>query len=647
MANRALEGNFHICGLYHVYDEGMTVELDEVRDFLSSATPFSNLPDQVLRDIPQAMEMSYVRRGEEIIGVGSPNDYCYVIRKGAVDVLDDEGTLLDRREAGRSFGYSTIMGDNSSKYTMIAVEDTLLLHIPRESFTRIVDAYPEFGRFYAGQSKRMSAAAQQLRKKSSSDILQTHLSDFMITTPAKVTPGTSIRDAARTMQAMNVSSLLVTDKEIDGDVLGILTDRDLRGKVVAVELDVHLPVTEIMTENPRTLTSSSQAFEAMMIMSEMGIHHLPIVDENKLVGIVSSPDIMRLLRNDPMYVTADFARKSTIEELAGVFSSAHEVAVRFIERGSSPEDVSGLMTVAADSLTRRVIALGEERFGPAPIPYAFVAVGSQGRRGMGLASDQDNCLVIDDAYDEAQHGRYFADMAEFICTSLDKAGQVECPGDMMASNLQWRMTKSQWISTFRTWITTPEPDNLLHAQTFFDFRAVYGSAPEAFDMVNEIHQAATDMAKTATRMQAHLATLAARREPPLGFFRGFVVERSGEYANTLDVKKGGTAAVVQMARLFALSAGVTAVGTRPRLMQAAASGVVSGKGAENLVDAFDFINQIALHNQAEQIRKGQKPTYHIDPSSLSKMDREHLRDAFQIIKGMQNALSTKYPTRSI
>lgn len=638
---------FSTCVTRHGYDGGMTVELEEVREFLSTAAPFSSLPADVLRDIPATMEMTYARRGDQIISAGDPNDYCYVIRKGAVDVLDEEGTLLDRREAGRSFGYSTIMGENSSRYTMIAVEDTLLLQIPRDPFAQLVQAHPEFERFYAGQSKRMSAAAKQLRKEYSSDILQTHLSEFMIKTPAKVTPETSIRDAARKMQEMNVSSLLVTDRETDGDVLGILTDRDLRKKVVAVELDVHLPVTEIMTENPRTLPPNAQAFEAMMIMSEMGIHHLPVVDEQKLVGIISSPDIMRLLRNDPMYVTADFARKNTVEELADVFSSTDEVAVRFIERGSSPEDVAGLMTVAADALTRRIIALGEEKFGPAPIPYAFVAVGSQGRRGMGLASDQDNCLVLHDSYDEGTHGQYFAEMSEFICSSLDKAGQVLCPGDMMASNPNWRMTKSQWISTFRTWITAPEPDNLLHAQTFFDYRAVYGSAPEAFEMVDEIHQAATDMAKTATRMQAHLATLAARREPPLGFFRGFVVDRSGEYANTLDVKKGGTAAVVQMARLFALSSGVTAVGTRPRLMQAAAAGAVSEKGAQDLVDAFDFLNQVALKNQAEQIRRGEKPTYHIDPNSLSKMDREHLRDAFQIIKGMQNALSTKYPTRSI
>ena len=148
-------------------------------------------------------------------------------------------------------------------------------------------------------------------------------------------------------------------------------------------------------------------------------------------------------------------------------------------------------------------------------------------------------------------------------------------------------------------------------------------------------------------MHAHLAALAARREPPLGFFRGLVVDRSGEYANTLNVKKGGTAGIVQMARLFALSSGITALGTRNRLLEASAAGAVSERGALDLVDAFDYLNSITLRHQAAQLREGTVPNYNIDPHKLGKMDREHLRDSFQIIKGMQNALATKYLVRSI
>ena len=442
------------------------------------------------------------------------------------------------------------------------------------------------------------------------------------------------------MENRNVSSLLVSR---DGGLEGIVTDRDMRGRVVANNMDVTLPVTEIMTPNPRAVTSDALAFEAMLIMADMRIHHLPVVDEGAVTGIIASADIMRLLRHDPIYRTADLSRRTTPEDMREVYESAADVAVRFIERGASAEEVTGLLTVAADSLARRLITLAEEQLGPPPVPYAFVVLGSQGRRGMGLASDQDNALILDDSYDPDLHGDYFKNLADYVCTGLDSAGQVLCPGDMMAMNPDWRMTVTQWTNTFHTWITAPEPEALLHAQTFFDMRAIHG----ALELADNVHTTAVNMATHSGRLHAHLATLAARREPPLGFFRGFVVDRSGDYANTLDVKKGGTAAIVQMARLYALSAGIDAVGTRPRLQAAASAGVVSERGAEDLIDAFDFLTTIALRQHAEQLRRGQKPNYHIDPKELGKLDREHLRDAFQIIKGMQSALSTQYPVRSM
>lgn len=621
---------------------GMTVELEQVSEFLAGAAPFAQLPEKRLQRLVSHMQMHYVRNGEKIVGLGEPNDFCYVIRSGAVDVLDSDGNLLDRREAGRSFGYSTILGENSSRFEMVAVEDTLLLTIPREQFQELAEEFPDLRRYYSSTTKRMKSAAAQLRNTQSSEILRTPLRNFMIKNPVTIDSGATLQEAAIKMRERNVSSLLITDPS-GVKPLGIITDRDMRNKVVAGALDVGLPVRDVMTPDLLYLPSDSQAFEAMIMMTEKGIHHLPVVDEGNLVGIITSPDIMRLLRNDPIYITADLSRKSSPEDLKKVYASAEEVALRFIDRGASPEDVAGLLSVSADALARRLLVLGEEKFGAPPVPYAFVVVGSQGRRGMGLASDQDNCLVLDDSYSEAEHGEYFAQLSEYVCRGLDAAGQVLCPGDMMAMNPEWRMTTSQWINTFRQWITAPEPDALLHAQTFFDFRAIHGA--EA--LANQVHQSACDTARGAGRMHAHLATLAARREPPLGFFRGFVVDRKGEYANTLDIKKGGTAAVVQMARLYALKSGVTAVGTRQRLLLSAGKGTVSEKGAHDLVDAFDFLNVIGLRNQAVQMRAGQKPTYHIDPTTLGKMDRENLRDAFQIIKSMQNALGNKFPVNAM
>ncbi|MDU0478485.1 putative nucleotidyltransferase substrate binding domain-containing protein [Staphylococcus chromogenes] len=615
----------------------MTLELEEVRDFLAQDPPFSTLPLDELATLATRMDMIYAKRGSQVIAAGEDNHFLYIIRSGAVDVTDSDGTLLDRRDTGGTFGYSTLNGPVRSEYTIAAVEDCLLLRLPRAEFQRISAAHPALDEHFAVRTSRIRAAAERLRDDATTEALRTHARDFLDPDPATVTSGASIRRAAEVMDERAVSALLIIDAHV---LVGILTDRDLR-RMIAQGGNPEVPVSELMTANPVTIAPETFAFEAMLVMAERGIHHLPVVDGGAVIGVVTSASIVNLLRQNPMYLTADLGRATTPEEMADTFRAASEMAARLVDRGASPHEASSLLAVAADAVARRLLVLAEEKLGPPPVPYCFVVVGSQGRRGMGFASDQDNCLVLSDDY-LPEHEPYFAELSRFVCEGLSVAGQARCPGDMMAMNPTWRKTCTEWINTFRAWITAPEPEALLHAQTFFDFRGIHGD----LSLATEVHSVAVEMAAHAPRLRAHLAALAARREPPLSFFRGLVVERSGDYAHTLDVKKGGIAAVVQMARLYALCMGSTEVGTEQRLRAAAGTGV-SESGAQNLLDAFEFLQAMALRWQSEQLRRGDRPSYHIDPQALSKTDRERLRDAFHIIKSMQTALATKYPVRSI
>lgn len=613
----------------------MSIELDEVRGFLAAHEPFSHLPDADLDALPARMTMRYIRRGTTIVAAGDPNDTLHVIRTGAVDVLSADGTLVDRRDAGATFAYSTLVGERDSHYTMVAVEDSLILELPRDAFDALCAAHPDVARFFDALTRRTLATVRAL-EDDSADTLRTRLSDIDLPRPITAQPTASIRDIATLMEAHRVSSMLLVDGE---QLVGIVTDRDLRGRVVAEGVDITGAVENIMTRDPVTVRSDALAMEALLHMAERHVHHLPVVDEGRLVSVVTQSDITRLLHDDPVFLAADVSRST---DLAGAYGRAADIAVRFIERGARPDEVCAIMTMVADAIARRLCELAEAELGAPPVPYAFVAVGSQGRREMGLASDQDNALVLDDSFDPDAHGDYFARLGSFVCEGLDRAGQVLCPGDMMASNPSWRMTVSQWESTFHSWVTAPQPDALLHAQVFFDFRALYGDAA----LAERVHASAVLMAQGSRRLHAHLASLAARREPPLTFFRGFVVERDGDYASTLDVKKGGTAGIVQMARLYALASGSRAVETTERLRSAAGTGV-SEAGARELADAFFFLRQLTFQHQAARVRAGHTPDYHIDPKALGRLDREHLRDAFRIIKGMQNSLATTYPVRSI
>ncbi|WJY97426.1 DUF294 nucleotidyltransferase-like domain-containing protein [Corynebacterium fournieri] len=621
----------------------MSVELEEVSGFLAQHEPFSTLPEETLRALPARMGITYVRRGDTVIEVGQPNDTLYVIRSGAVDIVSDGGMLLDRREAGLNFGYSTLVGERESAYLMQAVEDSILLMLPRDAFAQLLERFPDMGRFFQTASRRVRAAAEEVRDSGATDVLRTPLREIFAGRAAVDTDaGVSIAEAAELMDAEEVSCLILTG---DDGIAGIITDADMRSRVVARRIDPARPVSSVMTTTVRTIAPDALVFEAMLTMSELGIHHLPVADQSEVLGVVTAADIMRLLQADPIYLAADVAR-SCLDELEGAYRDAGRVAVRFFERGASAGETQRLLTSIADAVARRLGALGVEKLGPPPVPFAFVAVGSQARGEMGPASDQDNALVLADDYDPAAHGQYFDQLSTFICEGLDRAGQTLCPGEMMAMNPKWRMTVQQWDRVFHGWVTAPQPDALLHAQVFFDFRAVFGYGEGWQEMAARVRASALSSAHRSRRLHTHLAALATFREPPVGFFRGFVVERSGEYAHTLDIKRGGTAAVVQMARLYAIAAGADEVDTISRL-NAAAGGPVSAKGAADLLDAYEYLADLAMRHQAAQVRAGEQPNYHVDPKQLPERDRAALRDAFGVIKSLQNALTTAYPTRAV
>ena len=570
----------------------MSVEVEEVTGFLAEHEPFSHLPSDALTAISASMTMRYIRRGTTVIEAGQRNDTLHVIRSGAMDVLDSEGGLLDRREPGLSFGYSTLVADPGvaeSRYTTVAVEDSLILELPREVFQRAAAEHPDIERFYSLQTRQIRSAAQDLADDAATGVLRTPLRDVMIVNPQATAPETSIAAAAQQMREQAVSSLLIT---ADGALRGIVTDRDMTGRVVAQSLDTSLPVSEVMTRDLRSVTPETLAFEAMLLMAELKIHHLPVLEEGKVVGVVAGADIARLLRVNPIYLTADFSRRTSREELRDAYREACAVIARFLDRSGDFAEAAQMMTIAADSIARRLLELAEEQFGAPPVPYAFVVLGSQGRREMGLSSDQDNAMVLSNDYDPNQHGEYFANLARWVCEGLAEAGQAWCPGDMMATNPLWRQTAREWEDTFHTWITAPNADALLHAQTFFDFRPIYGDTA----LADEVHRTAVRMGGESKRLHAHLASLAARREPPLTFFKGLVVERSGDYARTLNIKTGGTYSIVQMARLYAIASGVDAVDTATRLELSAGAGV-SKEGARDLADAFYFLRTPPFRHQ--------------------------------------------------
>ena len=614
----------------------LDVELAEIRDFLAQHAPFDSLPSGVLADLPRRLTVEYHRRGRSIIARGKDNHSLYVLRSGAVDIRDDQGMLVDRAEAGDVFGSITLVLGNPSTFEVAAIEDTLVYVLPGADFHALTGAHPDFAHFFDEQRTHRMRGAVATLQDSGSTMLRTSVRDLITRAPITIAQGATITEAARTMKEHGASSLLV----MDGDALaGIVTDRDLRNRVLAVGLGADRPVQEVMTAGPVVGEAHALAFEVLLEMVGRNIHHLPILERDRPIGVLTTTDLMRLVQASPVYVVGDIQKQPDVAGVARVSARLPSVVEALVAQDASAEDIGRVVTAIGDAVERRLIALAEAELGGAPAAYSWVTLGSRARLEQALAADQDHALIISDDATESDL-EWFTRFAQRVSAGLVECGYPPCPGDVMATNPRWRLRLSEWRREFTTWLTQPVPDAILQASIFFDMRPVHGDS----GLFPELHHDILARAPQSRLFLAHLAKAATLNEPPLGFFRGFVLAKEGEHADTLDIKRGGIGAVVELARVHALALGSPAVHTATRIQAAVAGGVMSAEKGVDLTDAFEFISYVRLRHQAAQVREGRPVDNHVNPDQLSSFDKRHLREAFAIVRSAQSAMASRYPT---
>jgi CBS domain-containing protein len=296
-----------------------------------------------------------------------------------------------------------------------------------------------------------------------------------------------------------------------------------------------------------------------------------------------------------------------------------------------------LLTTVTDALTRQLIKQGLKTLGDAPVPFAWLAFGSQGRKDQTAISDQDNGLLLSDAV-TGDDDEYFKALAKYVNDGLDVCGYCYCPGGVMASTERWRQPLDQWKREFLNWIHQPSPKALMHASIFFDMRCIYGETA----LFQQLQETVCSAAKGNDIFLASLTANALNLTPPMGFFKHFVVGRSGEHKNTFDMKLRGIMPINDIARIYALSVGSQHIHTLDRLQDAVKSKLLTLKDSRNLIDAHEFISRLRLEHQGECLRLGQKPNNHLDPTTLSSLSRHQLKDAFAVVANAQSALRMKF-----
>ncbi len=618
----------------------MEIELVEIRDFLALRPPFDCLPEERLNLLPKSLEIRYLRRDSAFPPNPSDtaNNYLYIIRSGAVDLLDDDNRLIEKLDEGDIYTTSCQLVDLGQATRGVAIEDTLIYLLPCQVLQELRAAEPEFNlHFSESMRERLKQAVNKIQETMNPNdltLLTQEVSNILNKAPVLVSANSSIKEAAQVMTERNVSSIMLTR---DNELVGMITDSDLRRRCIASDVSSTGPASSIMSSDLQTVEKDTLLQQALMTMTRLHVHHLPVMDGDKVIGMLTASDLARQQTTNSAFIATDIRKSADLEDLVNASKRVPELQLQLANSGVTALHIGESISSITDSITIRLLEMAEQELGPPPVPYTWLCGGSQARREQSSHSDQDNALLISDEM-RGEHKAYFTTLADRVCDGLNACGFIYCPGEAMASNPSWRQPLKYWRHYFEDWIESPEPKSLMLSSIFFDLRPVHGEK----SLFKELQRYFLDKTRNNGIFTAYMAANALQFRPPLGFFRTFVLIHGGEHNDTFDIKHLGIVPITDIARVLALSKGLPQTNTTERLRAAATTNALSTEMGANLEDALEFIASLRIRHQAEQIRLGIKADNYLPPQDLSELERRHLKDAFRVIQDMQNTLENRY-----
>jgi CBS domain-containing protein len=450
---------------------------------------------------------------------------------------------------------------------------------------------------------------------------------------------------ARRLSEQAVGSVVIVDA--DGAPVGIVTDQDLRRKVVAAGRDpAATPARDIMSAPLVTLPPDAFAFDVLLEMTRRGIRHVVLVADGRAIGVVSSRDLLTTQATHPVTLVREIARAASPEALGALGERTTALVRRLVEEGGSAYAIGQLVAELNDRIVSRVLGLTLDRLhqagDPAPVAYCWLAFGSEARREQTLRTDQDNGLVYADPPPELapRAARHYARLATEVIQGLQAAGFPPCPAEVMASNPAWCQPLSVWAGQFRRWIDHPSPRELLDASIFFDLRAVEGEAA----LAGELREVIRREAPASRVFLGLLARDVVTRRVPLTLFGHVATLGSGPHRGTIDVKGAGSLQLVGAARIAALELGLTETNTVDRLRAAAERQLYTREEGQEISDAYQHLLRLRLVHQLACLAEGRSPDNHVDPARLSHADQLLLREALKTVDRVQGGLRARYST---
>ncbi|MDP2161893.1 MAG: DUF294 nucleotidyltransferase-like domain-containing protein [Flavobacterium sp.] len=627
---------------------------ERIADFLKNYPPFFSLTYSELVTISNEVHVVHIEKNHVLFKVGDKtHPFFYIVKEGAIGLSvtsDAEEALIDKCDEGDILGLRPFFAKNDYLMTAKAREESLLYAIPIEVFKPYVLQNQEVLSFllesfasntrnpYDKENKGKLISENVIYDDQSSEIQYFQPISY-IKNPITTSRKTAVQSVAQLMTQHKIGSIIIEEKELP---IGIITDKDLRSKIATGTFPISIPVDQIMSSPVITVSENISVAETQLMMLKHNVGHLCVTldgtNKSKIMGIISEHDVVVAQANNPGVLLKQTKRATRSKELKAIRDKLSDLIQNSLDKNIPIQHISNLVGEINIGITKRTVELAIEKMDQAPpTRFAWMNIGSQGRKEQLLMTDQDNALVFEDVeeerYDDVK--KYFLELADKVTKTLNKIGYEFCPAEMMASNPMWCKSVTDWNKQYNSWINKPGEKGILMCSIFFDYDFIYGDEK----LVDAITENIFKNVENNQLFFAYLGTDALKNPPPLGFFRQFLVEDDGEHKDTFDIKSRALMPLIDAARLLVLSQGVRGINnTFQRFKKMAEVEPQNADLFESCAEAFSILT---LFRTEEGLLNNSNGRY-LNLNDLSKSDKVKLKNSFQPIRDIQDSIKNRF-----
>ncbi len=602
--------------------------------------PFTQMQPEHVRSLIAHSEQRYYADAETVMQpADGPVQVLLYLRSGSISGTQGLAQLAGGAflyEAGDVFPVSAVMGERAVTATYRATEDTFVMAIPVATVQAVAKQSAVLADFLNRRIQQfLDLSRKALQDEHASRVLaeqslETSLGELGMRAPVTCRPDAPLRQVLTAMQAERIGSMLVTGS--DGQVLGILSRYDVLDKVTLPAVPLDTPISRVMSSPVHCLDTQATAHDAALLMSRLGVRHVPITHNGRAVGLVSERDLFAMQRLSLQQLSSALRSAPGVATLQSLAPDIRRFAQRLLGQGVQARQLTGLISHLNDLLTQRLLDLLAAQHGLHTQDACWLALGSEGRDEQTIATDQDNALVLADSVDDAARERWLT-LALEANHALDACGYPLCAGKVMASNPELCLRANQWKARFAHWMSHGEPEDLLNASIFFDLRSLWGQ----HDLAQGLIRAIAAQAPQSPRFLKLLALNALQRSAPITWTGAIDTDSAGY----IDLKLRGTAIFVDAARFYALAHGISETNTRARLQAIGQKLGAKQREYEGWISGFEFLQTLRLRVQMDGQSDPDAPNS-IAVRSLNTIDRRILKETFRLAQELQQRMKMDY-----